>query len=462
MDYDIIVVGAGPGGYACAIRCAQLGLRTALVESKHIGGVCLNWGCIPTKALVAATHLIHNASTAEEMGISFAAPSVDLDRLRAWKTSVVSTLVSGIDRLLDGNGVAVYRARARLAGEGRVALSDGETISADRIVLATGSVPIQIPGFSFDTARVWSSDSALALSEIPQRLCIIGGGVIGLEIATIYRRLGSQVTVIELLPEVLSTVDLDRRALSVLKRSLKEQGIDIRTATKATSLTSDGNGAVVHTDPDGAVEADRVLLAIGRRPNTAELGLEDAGVTCGKAGQVSIDSALQTTAPGVFAIGDIVRGPMLAHKAAAEGVALADSFVGTPVPQMDDALVPQAIFTDPEIASVGRSESKAKEEGQDVVVGRFPFAALGKALGMRQAAGFFQIVADAQTHVVLGAQIVGAQASDLISEAAVVVRNRLTLEQVAETVHPHPTLPEGFKEAAESALGRAIHAMNRS
>ena len=462
MDYDVIIIGAGPGGYACAIRCGQLGLRTALVEAQHIGGVCLNWGCIPTKALVAATHLLHQASTAEDMGMSFGSPSVDLERLREWKTSVVSSLVSGIDKLLSGNGVTVHRARGRLVGSGKVSLSDGQTVSASRIVLATGSVPIQIPGFAFDDARVWSSDDALALVELPPRLCIIGGGVIGLEIATIYRRLGSEVTVVELLPEVLSTVDLDRRSLAVVKRALNDHGIDLRTGTKATSLTSDEGTTLVHTEPSGVVETDRVLLAIGRRPNIQDLGLEDAGIETDRVGRITVDCALQTTASGVYAIGDLIRGPMLAHKATEEGVALANSFAGTPLPDTDDAMIPQAIFTDPEIASVGLSEGTAKERGHDVVVGRFPFAALGKAVGMRETRGFFQIVADKGTHRILGAQIVGAAASDLISEAALAVRNGLTLEQIADTIHPHPTLPEGFREAAESALGRAIHALNRA
>lgn len=461
MNYQVVVVGGGPGGYACAIRCAQLGLRVGLVEERELGGVCLNRGCVPTKALYAATKLVEKARTADEMGIVFSPPSIDPATLAKWKERVVSKLVGGIETLLDKNGVDLFRARGRLEGPGRVALVSGEPLAAERIVLATGSSPIEIPGFSFDDPDVWSSDDALALTEIPARLSVIGGGVIGLELATIYRRLGSSVTVIELLPEILSTVDLDRRTLGVVKRSLSEQGIDVRTGTAADSYEPTNGVLAVRLSAGATLEADRVLLAVGRRPNTADLGLESVGLEPEPSGFLAVDDNLETNARGVHAIGDLVPGPMLAHKAAAEGVALADALAGGKMRSLDHEKIPQAIFTDPEIASVGLSERTAKERGQEILVGRFPYAALGKALGMRDDAGFFQIVADAANHRILGAQIVGAEASDLISEAAVALQAGLSLEAIAEAVHPHPTLPEGLKEAAESALGRAIHAVNR-
>jgi dihydrolipoamide dehydrogenase len=460
MDYEVVVIGGGPGGYACAIRCAQLGLRTALIEKAALGGTCLHWGCIPTKALYSATKLLHRAATAHEMGIAYAPPTIELAKLAEWKTSVVSTLVSGIETLLDKNGVDLHIAEGRLDGPGRVGLSDGKSLSAERVVLATGSIPIEIPGFSFEDPLVWSSDDALSLSEIPKRLAVIGGGVVGLELASIYNRLGSSVTVLELLPDILSIVDLDRRTVATLKRALKLQGIDVRTATAAQSIEAGADGPEVRTADQGAIPVDRVLVAVGRRPNSANLGLETVDVEPDSRGFLPVDGALQSSADGVYAIGDVILGPMLAHKASAEGVALADSFVGRPI-SIDYDGIPQAIFTDPEIASAGLSERLAKERGHEVLVGRFPYAALGKALGMREPDGFFQVVADADDHRLLGVQIIGAEASDLISEAAVVIQSGLGLEAIADAVHPHPTLPEGLKEAAENALGRAIHTVNR-
>jgi dihydrolipoamide dehydrogenase len=460
MNYDALVIGAGPGGYVCAIRSGQLGLKTALIEERKLGGVCLNWGCVPTKALYAATRLLHRAASAGEMGISFPPPTIDLPTLAAWKDGVVERLGDGITGLLEKAGVDVFQARARLAGPGRVSLSTGEALEAERIVLATGSSAIEIPGFPFGDSRVWSSDDALALSEVPPRLAVIGGGVIGLELANIYRRLGSEVTVIELLPEILATLDLDRRLVALLKRSLTAQGIGILTGVKANGL-GDGDSADVLLSDGRTVGADRVLVAVGRRPNTRDLGLDAVGIEPERRGEIAIHGHWETSAPGIYAIGDLVSGPMLAHKASAEGVALADLFAGESIEAIDVGIIPQAIFTDPEIASVGRSERAAREEGEEILVGRFPFAALGKALGMREPEGFFQVVARASDHRLLGAQIIGAEASDLISEAAVAVRNGLTLDQIAETIHPHPTLPEGLFEACENALGRAIHTQNR-
>ncbi len=459
MRNDVAIIGAGPGGYVAAIRMAQLGLSVSLVEQSKLGGVCLNWGCIPTKALYSATKTVERAAAGAEMGIKFSSPKIDLPTLAAWKEDVVGRLVDGIGALLDGNKVTVVQARATVASVGTVELSNGDTLEADRIVLATGSSPIEIPGFSFSDPLVWSSDDALAVSEVPKRLVVIGGGVIGLELATIYRRLGSEVMVIEMMPEILPGIDLDRRVIATLKRALKEQGITVQTNTTADALDKDGDTAVVHTSA-GPIPVDRVLLAVGRRPNSAGIGLDNVGIEPDRRGFVAVDAKLETTAPGVYAIGDLIPGPMLAHRASADGERLAELFVGEDTP-LDYGTIPQAIFTDPEVASVGVSEARAKQNSIDVIVGRFPYAALGKAQGMNETAGFFQVVAEAGSHRIIGAQIIGAEASSLIAEAAVAVQNALTLEAIADSVHAHPSLPEGLKEAAASALGRAIHAINR-
>ena len=460
MKYDVAIIGAGPGGYVAAIRMAQLGMNVALIEERDLGGVCLNRGCVPTKALYSATKLIERANSASSMGISFAVPNVDLPVLAEWKNGVVSRLVNGVASLLKANKVTVISARATITGERKIDLSTGETVEAERIVVATGSSPIEIPGFSFDDPRIWSSDDALALTDVPERLVVIGGGVIGLEIATIYDRLGSKVTILEMMPEILPGIDIDRRTLATLKRALKAQGITVRVNTAAKSIEETSEGPVVQIADGDAVAADRILLAVGRRPNSMGIGLETVGIEPDRRGFVPVDEKLQTSAPGVYAIGDLVLGPMLAHKASADAVHLAALLIGEDS-RLDYETIPQAIFTDPEIASVGLSEKKAKEEGLDVIVGRFPYAALGKALGMNEPEGFFQVVAEAASHRLIGAQIIGADASSLIAEAAIAVQNGLSLEAIADSVHAHPTLPEGLKEAAEAALGRAIHAVNR-
>lgn len=459
-NYDVVVVGGGPGGYVCALRAAQLGLETALVEAKKLGGVCLNWGCVPTKALYSASKTLIKAKHAESMGISFPEPVFDLGRMREWKAGVVSTLVGGIESLLEKNGVKTFHAVGTLQQERSVVLSSGETLHAQQVVLALGSSPVEIPAFPFSNPAVWDSSEALELREIPDRLLVIGGGVIGLELATIYRRFGSAVTVAELLPEILSTVDIDRRTVSTLKRAMTAQGINVITGKAAQSMEETDQGIVVQLSDASEIVVDRVLVAVGRRPNSRSMNLTDLGISTDERGFVQVDDAWQTSQPGVYAIGDLVPGPMLAHKASAEGTLLAETLAGH-ARTLDFETIPQAVFTDPEIASVGISERLAKERNIDVLVGRFPFAALGKALGMGEPDGFFQVVAQREDHRLLGIQIIGTEASDLISEAAIALQGKLALEAIADAVHPHPTLPEGLKEAAENALGRAIHTINR-
>ncbi len=461
MIYDALMIGGGPGGYVCALRSAQLGLRVAVVEERDLGGICLHWGCIPTKALYAATRLVHQASTAAEMGIAFAAPNIDLPQLATWKEGITARLADSIAQLMKAAGVDVVPARGRLHGRGAVALSTGEPLEARNIVLATGSRPIEIPGFPFSHPRVWSSDDALRLREIPRRLVVIGGGVVGLELATIYRRLGSDVTILELLPDVLATLGLDRRTLAVVKRGLTSAGIRVLNGTSASSLGEKDGIAEIALSDGSSLEADRILVAVGRRPNSTDLGLEKVGIEPDRRGAIPVSDRGETSAPGVYAIGDLVPGPMLAHKASADGLVAAHAMAGESRPATPVEFIPQVVFTDPEVASIGLSETAARAAGRDVLVGRFSFAGLGKALGMREAEGFFQVVADASSHCLLGVTIVGAEASDLLAEGALAVRNGLTLEQVEETVHAHPTLPEGFHEAVENALGRGIHTAGR-
>ncbi len=458
MRYNAAIIGGGPGGYVAAIRMGQLGIKTALIERERVGGVCLNRGCIPTKALYSATKLLEQARKAKDIGIEFPPPKLDIARLVSWKDGIVTQLVSGVEKLLAANGVELIKAAGTALEPGKISLSTGEILEADKIVLAFGSSPVAIPGFSFEDPLIWSSDEALSLAEVPERLLVIGGGVIGLELATIYSRLGSAVTVLELMPEILPGIDLDRRIVARVMQGLKRQGIDLRLKTAATGYEKTSNGVVVHTREGEGISANRVLLAVGRRPNSA--GLEKLGIELDRHGFVVVDESLETSIPGIYAIGDLVPGPMLAHKALAEGLKLAAYFAGEEYSLNYDS-VPQAIFTDPEVASVGLSEKRAKAEGYEVRIGRFPYAALGKALGMNEPDGFFQVVADARSQRILGVQIVGAEASDLISEAVVAVQNGLFLSAIADSVHPHPTLPEGLKEAAENALGRAIHTINR-
>jgi dihydrolipoamide dehydrogenase len=468
MAYDVVIIGAGPGGYVAAIRMGQLGLRTAVVEQRDLGGVCLNRGCIPTKALYSATKLIERARDAEGMGLRFGRPEIDLPRLAAWKEEVVSKLVDGVSSLLEAASVDVITARGSLAGKGRVSLSTGGTIEAKAVVLAAGSFPVEIPGFPFDADVIWSSDDALELAEIPERLLVVGGGVIGLELATIYNRLGSDVTVLEMMPEILPGIDLDRRTIVTLKRALDAQGITLRLDSAAQAFETGSDGVVVRCKQGDPIAADRVLVAVGRRPNSTGLGLDTVGLEADRRGVISVDAALETGSEGIYAIGDLIAGPMLAHRASAQGVFVAESLAAAmgkgEAPAQEDArgfLIPQAIFADPEVASVGLSEARAKEQGIEVVTGRAFYAALGKALAMREPQGFFQVVAEKTTGRLLGAQIVGAEASSLIAEAALAVAQELPLSAIADTVHAHPTLPEGLKDAAENALGRGTHTVHR-
>lgn len=453
-----VVIGGGPGGYVAARRLGQLGVETVLVEKAHLGGTCLNEGCIPTKALYAATVPLGHRATFAKMGLSLDA-TVDLARLRAWVGGVVEGLRGGVAKLLAGAKVTVLAGEAKVAGPGRVRVrtADGELdLAAGAIVLATGSSPIELPGFAFDGERVWSSWDALRLTRVPGRLAVIGGGVIGLELATVYRRLGSGVVVVELLDRLLPGVGLSRRGEAVLRRALAGQGIELRLGARAERVTSDGvliqTGSGVEEIP-----ADAVLVAVGRKPRADGLGLESAGAKVEKGFVVTDDGFV--AAPGLYAIGDLRGGWMLAHKASHEGLLVAERIAaaltgGEPGPAPIPPAIPQAIFTQPELALVGTPIDDAAARG--LRVGRFPLAALGRAWAEGEIEGHFQLAADGEGRIV-GAEIVGPHASDLIAEAALAIQARTTVEALAETVHAHPTFPEGLWEAALALLGRPLH-----
>lgn len=462
---QVVVVGGGPGGYVCARRLGQVGVEAVLVEKAHLGGTCLNEGCIPTKALYVATSPFGHRQALAQMGVSLDV-TVDLDRMRAWTDEVIAGLRAGVAKLLAGAKVEVLAGEAWVAGPGRVVVrtAAGEReLEAQAIVLATGSRPIELPGMAFDGERVWSSADALRLPRVPERLVVVGGGVIGLELGTVYRRLGSEVVVVEALDRLLPGVGLSRRGEALLRRALGAHGIEVRVGMRAQRLTRSG---IVLQAEAGEVEipADVVLVAVGRRPNADGLGVERVGARVEK-GCVVTDREF-VAAPGVYAIGDLRGGWMLAHKAAHEGMEVAEKLAavmtggdrrGTTSQTSCDAtghVVPQAIFTQPELALVGVPVDEAA--GQGLAVGRFPLGALGRGRVEGEADGLFQIVAERDGRIV-GAEIVGPHASDLIAEAALAIQARLTVEELVETIHAHPTFPEGLWEAALALLGRPLH-----
>ena len=461
--FDAVVIGAGPGGYVAAIRLAQLGKRTALIEKESLGGVCLNWGCIPSKAFIAAGNLVDDIRAAAERGILAGEPKVDLAKLRAFKDGVVKKLVGGVGQLEKGNGVEVIKGQATFVGPNAVEVEAGGEklrVEAPAFILATGARPIAIPGFAFGE-DVWSAREALDLPEIPGRLVVIGGGVIGLELGTVYAKLGSKVTVVEALPSLLTGVDPE--AVRIVQKGLRQRGVEVLLNAKAKGQRREGGSLKVTLEIDGkeqVVETDKVLVAVGFRPNTEGLGLAAAGVKLDARGHVQVDDQLRSSASSVFALGDVAGPPYLAHKASKEGEIAAEVIAGRKSLR-DWVAIPGAIFTDPEVATVGQSEEEARKQGLDPLVGKFAFAALGRAIAIDHTEGFVKVVADRTSKLLLGVTIVGPEASDLIAEAALALEMGAYLEDVALTVHAHPTLPEAFMEACKAALGEAIHAINR-
>lgn len=458
--YDLIVIGTGPGGYHAAIRGAQLGLRVLAVEAGPVGGVCLNVGCIPTKALLHATEVLHALRAGEAFGLK-AKPELDLKGLGAWRDSVVRKLTGGVGTLLKGNKVALVQGFARLVGPKAIEV-EGKRYEAQNLILATGSEPAALPGFPFGE-DVWDSTRALRVEEgVPSRLLVIGGGAVGLELGQIYHRLGSQVTLIEYMPEILPQGD--RETAGLLRRALVKEGLTIKTGTKAVGYEKKGDGLHVRLEPaEGGegeeVVVDKILVAVGRRPRTEGLGLEAFGIARDPKGFIRVNDRLETSVPGVYAIGDAARPPLLAHKAMKEGLIAAENAAGRNA--AFDYQIPSVVYTDPEWASVGLTEEEARRAGYRVKVGKFPLSASGRALTLGKTEGLLKVVGDEEKDLLLGVHILGPAASDLIAEAALALEMGATVTDLALTVHPHPTLSEALMEAAEAFHKQAIHIVNR-
>ena len=464
-NYDVVVIGGGPGGYVCAIRAAQLGLKVACVEKRGtLGGTCLNVGCIPSKALLHSSHLFEEATEHfDTHGIEVSKPKVNLEKMMARKDKVVDSNVKGIEFLFKKNKVTYVKGAGEITSPTtvKVALLDGgeETINAKNIVIATGSEVTPLPGVEIDEKNIVSSTGALVLPKVPKKMVVIGAGVIGLELGSVWRRLGSEVTVIEYLDRILPGMDGELGKQT--QRIFAKQGLEFKLGHKVTGAKSGKSGVTLTVEPSKGgdaeeIKADVVLVAIGRRPFVTGLGLDKAGVELDERGRVKTDEHFQTNVQGIFAIGDAIAGPMLAHKAEEDGVALAEMLAGEEG-HVDYGKVPGVVYTWPEVAAVGKTEEQLKEEGADYKVGKFPFTANGRAKAMESTEGFVKIIEDNKTHRVVGAHIVGPAAGDLIAEVVLAMEYGASAEDIARTCHAHPALGESVKEAALDADKRAIH-----
>ncbi len=464
-DPEVVIIGAGPGGYTAAIRLGQYGLDPVVVEKEEVGGVCLNWGCIPTKTLYSSTEPLGKEDSWRERGIKMDGLDFDLEGITDYQREVVEQLTGGVEKLIKSNGGKIVQGRAELlpGPEVRVEETSGREIilEPDDVILATGSSPIELPDFSFEQDDVWNSRDAVMPSEVPDKLVILGAGVIGLEMGTLYSRLGSKVEVLEMEDGILPGMNLNRRFESYLSRALKKEGIEVRTNTKADGFEHGTKQNLVLGVKDGETEefsADKVLVAVGRAPNLSPLS-EDFDPEISEDGSLSVDGWCQTSEEGVYAIGDVAGQPLLAHKASRQGLIAAASVAGEEISGYKN--VPAVVFSDPEYAEVGLSKEEAEDKGFDPVIGRFPFRASGKALAMNETDGMVQLVADGETDKLLGGAVLGPNASDLIGEIGIAVELELTAAEVGETIHPHPTLSEAIMEAAENVHDRAIHAASR-
>lgn len=462
VELDTVVIGAGPGGYVAAIRAAQMGQKVAIVEREYIGGVCLNVGCIPSKALIAAGHAYHEAKHSSVFGVVAEDVKVDFEKTQEWKNNkVVGTLTKGVEGLLKKNKVEIIRGEAYINNPHKMRVMNdegGQTYSFNNVILATGSSPIEIPGFSFKSERVLDSTGALSLQEIPEKLIVVGGGYIGSELAGVYANFGTEVTILEGANQILGGFDDDMIKL-VEKDFKNNKGMTIVTNAMAKKAEETDNGVAVTYEVDGkeeTVEADYVLVTVGRRPNTEDLGLEGCGVNISDRGLIEVDKQGRTNVDSIWAIGDIVPGAALAHKASYEAKIAAEAISGKKV-EVDYRAIPAVAFTDPEMASVGYTEAEAKEAGYDVKATKFPLAGNGRALSLDKTEGFVRLITTKDDHIILGGQVVGVGASNAIAEIALAIESGMNAEDIALTIHAHPTLAEVTMDAAEAALGMPIH-----
>ena len=464
--YDAIVIGAGPGGYPCAIRLAQMGKKTAIIEKENFGGVCLNVGCIPSKALIyGASQFWKMKNEAHEFGVTAKSVECDLAKMQEWKQGIVKKLTTGVQGLLKANGVEVLKGTASFKDGKTVELvssSGKETITADNFVIATGSRVAQIPALPFNGKNIISSTEALSLKDLPKEMVVIGGGFIGIEIGTVYAKLGAKVTIVEALDQLLATVDSE--LVSVVQKKMKHFGITIHTGAKALGVKEKDPAKASQLNLEietkektkQSISADVILVSVGRKPNSENMGLEKLGIKMDPRGNIITNNQSLTNAANIYAIGDVAGAPQLAHRATMDGLLVAANIAGEKSFK-DYKTVPWAVFCDPEISTAGLTEKEATEKGFKVLVGRFPFAASGKALCMNEPEGLVKVIIDETTKAILGVHIVGTEASNLIAEAALAIEMGATVEDLVRTIHTHPTLPEALPEAIEAAFYKAIH-----
>ncbi len=462
MEFDLVVIGAGPGGYTAAIKAAQLGMKTAIVEKgKNLGGTCLNVGCIPSKALLSSSELFHEAQHGfKSHGIKAEGVTMDVAAMMKRKDGVVRKMARGIDYLMNKNGIEHVSGSGRIVNAGEVEVTGGEatrTLKTKRILIATGSSVSGLPFLEFDGETVLSSDHAIALGQAPESMIVIGGGAIGLELGSVWARLGTKVTVVEFLPRIAAMFDED--ITQALQKLLQKQGLKFHLGTGVESAEKTKTGiklTAAKGDKSLELEAEKVLVAVGRKPNTDGLGATEAGVELDERGRIRTDAEWQTNVPGIYAIGDVIAGPMLAHKAEQEAVAAVERMAGK-AGRVNYDTIPWVIYTAPEVAAVGLTEAEAKEKGHEVSVGAFPFQANGRAVAGAHADGLAKVIADKATDRVLGTQILSANASELIAEAVLLMEFDGSAEDLARTIHAHPTMSEGLREAAHMAMGEPLH-----
>ena len=468
QQFDAVVIGAGPGGYHGAMRLGQLGKKVICIDRDDVGGVCLNWGCIPTKALLHVGEVIRHIERAEAIGLKVPKAEVQRENVAKFKNDVVSANVNGVKTLFKANGVEFMRAEASFKSPTEIVAKrengESETIKAQTVVIATGSAPVDVKAWPRDGKTIISSDDAVKLERIPKKLLVIGGGVIGLEFATVYKRLGAEVLVVEMMPQILTGTDLEIG--KTLGRILKKQGIEIMLNTKVGSLEKKGDTVRATLNGEGTGgkdevrEFDMALVAVGRRPVTDNLNLKAAGLQTDERGFIATDLQQRTSVPNIFAIGDVTGAPLLAHRAMKQGVVAAEVISGDKSAAFDPVAVPNCIYTDPEVATAGLSEEEAKAAGHEVRIGKFPLAASGRARTMNESEGLIKLVADAKSDLLLGMHIVAPQAESMIGEGLIALEMGATLEDIGLSVHPHPTFTEGIMDAAEAAHGKAIHLIN--